>query len=310
MAVAATYGQGILPANLEYDVNTAYAMVEKIARQVIRNVQTTDHLAVFDKMPIDKGTTIEEAVIKLVEAQARATGSTVVNKIDTSNLIAVRYFKDWTQTQFKTCVSIDEIRKVVLADGNVEAIAERVVDTLVQSDKQDKYEKVKGLFKYGVGDSTAQPAIEATFVDINEGTPIDCSAEGGYKKLLKVLKNTVSGMKFVNTDFNTAGIKRGTLASDIYIVMPYKIKNALDVDELAGVFNLSKTELEARIIEIDEGDNIYVVDQNAILDYTRLYEMTSFWNAEGLYTNYWLTTERLYALSPLFDGCYISCTKY
>jgi len=27
MAVAATYGQGILPANLEYDVNSAYAMV-------------------------------------------------------------------------------------------------------------------------------------------------------------------------------------------------------------------------------------------------------------------------------------------
>jgi len=161
-------------------------------------LQTTDHLAVFDKMPIDKGTTIEEAVIKLVEAQARATGSTVVNKIDTSNLLAVRYFKDWTQTQFKTSVSIDEIRKVVLADGNVEAIAERVVDTLVQSDKQDKYEKVKGLFKYGVGNSTAQPAIEATFVDINEGTPIDCSAEGGYKKLLKVLKNTVSIPQVLN----------------------------------------------------------------------------------------------------------------
>lgn len=310
MAVSANYGQGILPANLDYDVNTAYAMVEKIARQVIRNVTTEDHLAVFDKMPIDKGTTIEEAVIKLVEAQARATGNTVVAPIDTSNLIAVRYYKDWTPAQFKTKVSLDELRKVMLANGNVEAIAERVVDTLVQSDKQDKYEKVRGLFKYGVGDQTSDTKVAATFVDINNGTPIDCSTDGGYKKLLKAIKNTVSGMKFVNTDFNTAGIKRRTLADDIYIVMPYKIKNAIDVDELAGVFNLSKAEIEGRIIEIDEGDNVYIVDQNAILDYTRLYELTSFWNAEGLYTNYWLTVERLYALSPLFDGAYISVTKY
>ena len=308
MAVSATYGKGITPAQLTYDVSTAYSMVEKIARQVIRNVMTDDRLAVFDKMPVDKGTTIEEAIIKLVEAQARKDGSTVVSPIDTSNLIAVRYYKDWTPAQFSTKVSLDELRKVMLADGNVETIAERVVDTLVQSDKQDKYEKVRGLFKYGVGDSSLN--IEATFVDINKGTPIDCSTDGGYKKLLKIIKNTVSGMKFVNTEFNTAGIKRKTLADDIYIVMPYKIKNAIDVDELAGVFNLSKAEIEGRIIEIDEGDNVYIVDQNAILDYTRLYELTSFWNAEGLFTNYWLTTERLYALSPLFDGAYISVTKY
>lgn len=308
MAVSANYGQGIEPANLTYDVNTAYAMVEKIARQVIRNVMTDDHLAVFDKIPVDKGTTIEEAIIKLVEAQARANGSTVAAPISTKDLIAVRYYKYWTPAQFKTRVSLDELRKVMLSDGNVEAIAERVVDTLVQSDKQDKYEKVRGLFKYGVG--STEPQVAATFVDVNKGTPIDCSTTDGYKKLLKAIKNTISGMKFVNTDFNTAGIKRKTLADDIYIVMPYKIKNAIDVDELAGVFNLSKAEIEGRIIEIDEGDNIYIVDQNAILDYTRLYELTSFWNAEGLYTNYWLTVERMYALSPLFDGAYISVTKY
>lgn len=308
MAVTAIYGQGISPANLTYDVNEAYAMVEKIARQVIRNVLTEDHLAVFDKLPIDKGTTIEEAIIKLVEAQASADGTTVCAPIDTSNLIAVKYYKDWTKAQFKTRVSLDELRKIMLSDGNVEAIAERIAGTLVESDKQDKYEKVKGLFKYGVG--STDPVVAATFVDINGGTPIDCSTDGGYKKLLKTIKNTVSGMKFVNADFNKGGIKRKTLASDIYIVMPYKIKNAIDVDELAGVFNLSKAEIEGRIIEIDEGDNIYIVDQNAILDYTRLYELTSYWNAEGLFTNYWLTTERLYALSPLFDGCYISVTKY
>lgn len=308
MAVTANYGQGISPANLTYDVNEAYAMVEKIARQVIRNVVAEDHLAVFDKLPIDKGTNIEEAIIKLVEAQASADGSTVCVPIDTSNLIAVKYYKNWTKAQFKTRVSLDELRKIMLSDGNVEAIAERIAGTLVESDKQDKYEKVKGLFKYGVGSSN--PVVAATFVDINKGAPIDCSTDGGYKKLLKTIKNTVSGMKFVNSDFNTGGIKRKTLASDIYIVMPYKIKNAIDVDELAGVFNLSKAEIEGRIIEIDEGDNIYIVDQNAILDYTRLYELTSYWNAEGLFTNYWLTTERLYALSPLFDGCYISVTKY
>ena len=92
--------------------------------------------------------------------------------------------------------------------------------------------------------------------------------------------------------------------------MPYQLKNKLDVEELAGVFNLDKAEIKNRIIETDTGIEsgsyyIYVVDKHAVLDFTRLYEMMDEKNADGLFWNYYLHTERLYALSPLFDACYV-----
>ena len=64
------------------------------------------------------------------------------------------------------------------------------------------------------------------------------------------------------------------------------------------------------MIEIDSTDTfIYVVDQNAILDYTRLYELVNQLNADGLFYNYFLHVEDLFAISPLFDCCYFNYAK-
>ena len=71
MAVQNNFAPGV--DGLTYKPNT-YAelgdMIGKIAYQVIRQVEAKNPLAVFDKMPVNKGDTIEQAVIKLVEAEA------------------------------------------------------------------------------------------------------------------------------------------------------------------------------------------------------------------------------------------------
>ena len=54
------------------------------------------------------------------------------------------------------------------------------------------------------------------------------------------------------------------------------MKTALDVDELAGVFNLEKDKIDAKIIEIDADDNyICIRSPKQFLTYTRLYEMAT-----------------------------------
>ena len=69
MAVNNNFAPGKTGA--EYQPNT-YAelgdMIGKIAYQFIRQIEAKDPLAIFDKMPITNGDTIEQAVIKLVES--------------------------------------------------------------------------------------------------------------------------------------------------------------------------------------------------------------------------------------------------
>lgn len=282
-------------------------MIGKISEQVIREVSAEDKLSVFDKMPSENGDTIEQAVVKL--ANARAYDKTGANALSRKTPdIAVKYFNDWTRTVFDTTVDVPEMRKVLTTGKGVSDLSSKVVGVLSESDKFEKYTQTKNLLQWGRQDKAGKVLKLVETIEY-ETTGVN------YKKVLTALKNAVSGMQYVNSNFNTGNIKRSTKASDIYILMPYKLKNSLDVEELAGVFNLDKAELKSRIIEIDaepetisshSSYSIYIVDKMAILKYTRLYEMVDQKNADGLFWNYFLHTERLYGISPLFDACYIN----
>lgn len=277
-------------------------MIGKIAHQIIRQVEAKDTLSVFDKMPVDKGDTIEQAVIKLVEASAYdKQGSEALTRA-TNEKMLVRYFNNWERRKYKQTVDRSELRKVLVEGTDAETVATNLVSVLGQSRIDDKFQNVKKLLKWG---ATAGSLAEGTTVLKSLGTVPTVNGATDYKGILKKIKNTVKGMKFVNADFNTVGLRRKTNEEDIYIIAPYTLITAIDVDELAGVFNLDKAEIRNRIIEIDSTDNIvYVVDRNAILDYTRLYEMVNQLNADGLFYNYFLHVEDLFAISPLFDGCF------
>lgn len=294
--INANVGVGSAQFNNEY--SDEYSLVFKLAKSSILGVKSTNPLAVFDKGIVENGTVIEQAVIKLAESYAYDKNSVDVFAQKHPEL-AVRYFKDYTEKQYETTVNFNELRKVIMAGQSVERVAENIVANLTESDGYEDYVNSKQVLTYA---STEQDG-EVPMVKVGNDIAITDA-----KAILKAIKNTVKGMTFVNSDYNKSGIKRSTPKDRIVIVMPYKIKNALDVDELAGVFNLSKAELEERIIEIDEGNNIYILDKEAILKYTRLYLMTDQWNAKSLYMNYFLTVHRMYAFSQLFDSAFITVT--
>lgn len=285
-------------------------MIGKIAYSVIRENTAQDKLAVFDKAKIDNGDTIEQAVVKMAESLAYDEEGLDALKREDSVKFAVKYFNDWTRSKFKKTVDVPEIRQVLLGNKDVSDISSKIVSSMTEGDMQEKYENVRDLVSWGR--QTADGGTGNVLVKYATIPYDTLNSSINFKKTLEEMKNAVDGMKFVNTDFNTANLKRRTRDEDIYILMPYQLKNAIDVNDLAGVFNLSKAEVEARIITTDtgkEGTNqdyyIYIVDKHAVLDFTRLYEMVDELNADGLFWNYYLHVSRLYALSPLFDACYI-----
>lgn len=301
MPVNTNFAPAIITDNYTPNVYDEFGMIGKIAYSYIREVTAKNPLAVFNKMPVDNGDTIEQAVIKLAAMQAYdPTGANTLAP-DRAEKFAVRYFKDWTRGTFKTTVDMPKLRKALLSAQSAAEVAGMITSVLAQSDIHDNFKRLKELLVYGRTNGSAGEGQKAfiKLPDVRYNNGIN------YKGILKQIKDTVSGMKFVNSNYNAASIERSTLEEDIFIIMPYTIKNAIDVDELSGVFNLDKAEIRNKIIEIDTIDNcIYIVDRNAILEYTRLFEMLEQLNAEGNFRNYFLHTERMYAISPLFDATY------
>ena len=275
-------------------------MIGKIAHQIIKEVETKNPLAVFDKVPVDNGDTIEEAVVKLIDANAYdPTGAGALSR-ETATSVAVRYYNNWQRHTYKKTIDYSIIRKVLTSGKGAEEVADKIVSAMSNSRVHDKFKSLVDLLQWGrtIGSYDASTAV------IKSGTPIAAGSDGRVdaKAVLRALKNYVKGFTFVDTAYNVPAIKQSSPLENIYIVMNYAMKNALDIDELAGVFNLDKAEIGTRIIEIDEDiDYIYIIDERAILDYTRLNEMVSQINADGLFYNYFLHIEDLFAISPLFN---------
>lgn len=277
-----------------YDPAEIYGAVEKIAKQVIRSVVADDRLAELEKGEIGNGTTLEQIVVELATAGVFTDtfdGTDATNPFKALDPeLVVKYFKEWTSRQYSAVVSNQKLRKIIAGGGDAGTIAEMIVTSLVEGENQTNYETVRDMF----ADVTVQANAIADATTVSDATD--------YKGILVALKNAISGMSFVNTTYNKAGIKRKTNKEDIRILMPYTLKNSIDVEELSGVFNLSKAEVESKIIEIDSAaSDIFVFDVNAVQIYTRLKELTSHFNAKTLEMNYFYTVEKMYALSPLFD---------
>ena len=307
--VSPTFDDGVGGANYEpTSIEELGGMIGKIAKSVIKENTTENRLSVFDKGLVDNGDTIEQAVVLLAQSQAYdSTGAHTLDR-ETSAKFAVKYFKDWTAKAYKKTIDLPELRKVLNGGVSVAEESAKVVSSTTEGDRQEQYEDIRDMMAWGrqsADGGTGAMLVRAATVNYDS---VNDSID--YKGILVALKDTISGMKFTNPGFNVAGIKKRTKPEDIFILMPYQLKNRIDVEELAGVFNLDKAEIKDRIVEIDTTNEsgfyyIYVVDRWAVLDYTRLYEMLNQLNAEGHFWNYYLHTERLYGLSGLFDSCYI-----
>ena len=199
-----TDGAAYQPSTVEEFNN----MIGKVGKQMIREVTALNPLNVFNKGYMQKGDTLEVVVTKLVEASAYdRTGANALARNTVEKLLA-RYNNAWLRRVFETTVDIPEIRQVLVSGSDSSDIATKIVSELAESRTDDKYQRLKALLKWGATngslDQTPTAFVNAGDVKKNADGAID------YKGILKKIKDTVSGMKYVNTTFNAVGLKRTT----------------------------------------------------------------------------------------------------
>ena len=280
--------------NYTATINDVYGLVEKVAKQSFMGVDSDNPLSHFYKGDIDKGTVIEQWMIQLCESYAFDKDALDVFKGADPEYV-VRYFKDWTERQYEATVRDDEIRKVITGENSVEDVSAKIIANLTESDENENFENLKGVLAY------IKTQIDSD--GANAGT-----AQTGAD-FLKLVKNAVDKMKFMNSTYSVAGAKYRCPLDRIRIVMPYGVKNSVDVDTLASLFHVEKAEILEKIDVIDTEDGIvYIVDESAILWFRRLSEIEPARNAKARKTIYYKTVDDLFAFAPIFKATYIDAS--
>lgn len=296
MAITVNTGSTSIPD----DASSVYSMAYKFAKQIIENVTSVNPLdELFNKGKIEYGKNVEESVLELLDK-----GSYDENAVDlfaaTDPTFIVRWYKDWSSGQFSTTVRLGEIRKILargLGERNTaESVAEKIVSNLTESDSFDRYKNEKGVLR---------ALVEAIYL-ANKSAGTASTAN----ELLTKIRNVVDDFQFINSNYVLADIENRASLDDIRIVMPFTIKNKIDIDAMAYMFNMEKADLLARIVVTDETNNyVVIVDKRAVFQYNRLLELTEQWNGKALLTNYWYTVDDMYGYSPLFKATYIDASQ-
>lgn len=288
MSVIPTINSG--SDNYTATINDVYGLVEKVAKQSFMGVDSDNPLSHFYKGDIDKGTVIEQWMIQLCESYAFDKDAVDVFKGADPDYV-VRYFKDWTERQYEATVRDDEIRKILKGENSVEDVASKIIANLTESDENENFENLKGVLAY-----------------IKTQTESAGTAETG-SDFLKLVKNAVDKMKFMNSTYSVAGAKYRCPLDRIRIVMPYGVKNSVDVDTLASLFHVEKAEILEKIDVIDTEDGIvHILDESAVLWFRRLSEIEPARNAKARKTIYYKTVDDLFAYSPIFKATYIDAS--
>lgn len=284
-------GSATLPVN----ENEALSLVETIASQRIASVKNTNTIedAFFD-YEVENGKVIEEAIIKMAEAQNFVkSGQPDLSPKDPA--LYIKYFNNWETKQFETSLRRDDIRAVIAGNkgASVEGVAGEIMATLTAGEGFYDYTQMRAIIEdNNVGES---------------GNSYLGGAPKNMKGVIYAVRKLFNVIKSTNDDGNVPCVQ-GVPVEDIRIAISEDILNLMDVVELANVFNLSKEELFGKLVvlpydETYEGkETILVYDRKALGRATRIYDYSQDIVGKGRYTNHYLTVERAYFYNALFKA--------
>jgi len=124
---------------------------------------------------------------------------------------------------------------------------------------------------------------------------------------LRTLKKASMDMTFNNSLLNEGGVDAICDKSDQVLFINKDVLAHVDVDVLAGVFNIDKIDIANRIIVLDDFGTIenccaILMDYRKMKIYDDVIRTESFRNGEGLYTNYFYHVWATYRISPFHQA--------
>lgn len=253
--------------------------------------------------PVDLGTDIEEIHVSLAKANPfDGTGSNLLNRSLPD--VKVLFHRMNREDQYKVTVSRTILKQAFMSWDKFETFLSSIIQSIYMADKIDEYTYTKHLLSRAFYHSDmvlvkCDPVVTSTI-----GGKTYSAVAGAEKSLLKEIRKASTLMTFPSDKWNVYGAKfpndpvpviQATPKADQVLIIRADLLVEIEVEVLAGIFNLEKTAIDSQIITVEDfgygGENVLAI--LADKDFLRIHDneivASEFTNAQGLYTNYMLT---------------------
>lgn len=198
----------------------------------------------------------------------------------------VQYITENFRKSVKLSISEIQLKNAVYsADGLIQLI-QNLQAILVSSMEKAEYTAYRNMFM-----------LTDKYKKVKVSAPIDKASTEEF--VIKV-KTMIEKLTLPSTEYNMQGVETWSDVSKLYLVMTPELKARIDVSLLATAFNMSKADVEAKIIIVDkfdvEGRQALLIDEDFLQFYITADTMGEQKNPVGLYTNYFYNRWGIIAL--------------
>lgn len=273
------------------------ALYNKIALTLISSMEFNNPFSRFRGEPIAYGDTIEDIYVGIPDGydyDASNTNPFGQNAPDVKAL----YETLNKQMQYKQTIHDAEFRRAMRTPYGLDSLVSKIITTLKTSSEYDDWLIGKEIL------SQEKCYGKVVMMGVRTGTP---ATDG--KTLLNAIKDAGLGMRFPTTEYNQQGVLQVTPVSKQVLIICAEYKKEIDLDVLAGIYNLSKADITQSIIEVDRFNDATIgavlVDEEFLRFHYALEDGGLIYNPQGLYTNhFWnswaVCTARLFKNAVMF----------
>lgn len=283
-------------------------MINRIGMTLIHSPDVmTNPFADFTKTVMDYGDTVQEYKVKVIDGKQFTADEFADDQSQYEpNPFAVeknppiaQYSKMNDKVKYRQTIFDNQLKLAFTSENKFGDFVAAMYASIQESDSLDKFIKWKKFMSneelYGAND-TINAADDTEY----------------YAKLIRKYKDTITKFRFPSTSYNKSGDT--AVSRDISIIMKASDKNKIDMDILAGVYNMDMMNLNAKIRLVDDFATVSVttgegadavttnkdvaaiiVDDRFFSYFPRTPMAGAVYNPEDMYTNTFLNIQGTYS---------------
>lgn len=285
------------------------SIVNKIVYQKVDKMEFTNPFKSLEGFPVRFGDTIENIFTELPVGYTFDKDAT---DPFTKYIPSVKVLYATINFEMQYCVTIQDtlLRRAVLNEYGLMNLVEYFLNTLGDRKAIDEYQAT--VYMLNNADIYADGFEELDVSD--SATDFD-----KYKVITQKIVDVATDFALPCKDNNKLGVLTATKKSDVILVIKQEILNHINLDYLAGVFNLQKVDLIKNIIPVrsfkvvkpgsteepsalGEDLDFVILDRRGFDIHSALEDSGMIYNPKGKYTNHFTNNWKIISYKYYFNA--------
>jgi hypothetical protein len=280
-------------------------LINRIALTIIRNKSFNNPLAMFKKGSVPLGTDIQDIYENPAKAEAYELSNTGMAKLltITDPDTHVAYYRRNRQDLYTKTIAREALQGAFVSWDKFEEFIQGITTSLYSGNYIDEFKYTKDLIDGAYNQGKVITKVMSKPVD-----------EATGKAFLKELRALYTKMSLPSTEYNAYSVMSGsdkpvttwTDKERMVLIVTADVMASIDVDTLAGIFQLSRGDILQRTIVVDKfaNDEILgvVCDEAWLQIYDNLLRFDEFYNARVMAWNEYLHAWNTFAICPFANA--------